>query len=338
LVKDTSRFLVCRPDRIGDVVLSTPIPRELKRKYPHSFVAVLVREYTRDIYLNNPYVDEIILYENSDDKFWEYVMQLRKFNFDYAFMLLPKEKLNWILFFSRIKHRIGVGHKFYQFITNTKSVYRYKYNPLRHEADYCLDMVRKVGINPESVNPEIHLTLTERITADEIKMNLCPAGEFLVGINATSGQSAPNWYPNDYRILIDKLLKVPGIKIAITDLRIPEELENINSVIYINENNSLRDSIVNLSAFDLLISASTGPMHIAAALKVKTISLFSRETACSPQLWGPLGNQAEILLPSEEDDRKYCFPNSKNYHFEGEGGISAEKVLQETLKILNITL
>ena len=338
MLEEKSRFLVCRPDRIGDVVLSTAIPRGLKQKYPHSFVAVLLREYTRDVYLNNPYVDEIILYEDSDDKFWEYVKLLRKFNFDYAFMLLPKEKLNWILFFSGIKHRIGVGHKFYQFITNTKSVYRYKYIPLRHEADYCLDMVRKLGINPESINPEIYLTLTERMKVEEIKMKLCPAGEFLVGINTTSGQSAPNWYPNEYKILIDALLKVPGIKIVVTDLNVPEELKNIDNVIYLNENNSLRDSIVNFSALDLLISASTGPMHIAAALKIKTLSLFSRETACSPQLWGPLGNQAAILLPSEEDDKKYCFPDPKNYHFEGEGGISPEKVLQETLKMLNIDL
>jgi ADP-heptose:LPS heptosyltransferase len=57
------RILICRPDRIGDVVLSTPIPREIKKKYPGSFVALLLRDYTKDIYINNPYVDEIIIYD-----------------------------------------------------------------------------------------------------------------------------------------------------------------------------------------------------------------------------------------------------------------------------------
>ncbi|MDZ7765467.1 MAG: hypothetical protein U5K00_13745 [Melioribacteraceae bacterium] len=55
------RILISRPDRIGDVVLSTPIPREIKKTYPGSFVAMLVRSYTKEIFLNNPHVDEIIL-------------------------------------------------------------------------------------------------------------------------------------------------------------------------------------------------------------------------------------------------------------------------------------
>ena len=70
-----------RIDRIGDVVLSTPIPREIKKAYPDSFVSVLVRNYTKDIYLNNPYVDQIILYDGEDDKnpktFWQLVKEIR---------------------------------------------------------------------------------------------------------------------------------------------------------------------------------------------------------------------------------------------------------------------
>ncbi len=63
------RILMSRPDRLGDVVLSTPIPREIKKKYPSSYVAVLVRRYAKDIYLNNPNVDEIIIYPDEKDSF-----------------------------------------------------------------------------------------------------------------------------------------------------------------------------------------------------------------------------------------------------------------------------
>ena len=66
-------------------------------------------------------------------------------------MLLPNEKLNYVLFISGIKYRVGVGHKLYQFLTFTKYVDRKKYIPLRHEADYCLDMIRKIGIQVQSI-------------------------------------------------------------------------------------------------------------------------------------------------------------------------------------------
>ncbi|MEJ2616428.1 MAG: lipopolysaccharide heptosyltransferase family protein, partial [Ignavibacteriaceae bacterium] len=160
-VKSQLRILICRPDRIGDVVLSTPIPREIKSRYPDSYIAVMLREYTKDVYVKNPYIDEVLLYDESINS-GTYIKKLRKYSFTHAFMLLPQEKLNWILFFSGIKYRIGVGYKFYQFITNTKSIYRYKYNPLKHEADYCLDMVRKIGIDPQSINPEIFLSDEEK--------------------------------------------------------------------------------------------------------------------------------------------------------------------------------
>ena len=118
--KKQLRILVARIDRIGDVVLSTPLPREIKNAHPNSFVSVLVRKYTRDIYLNNPHVDEIILFDGEDDRnpktFWQLVKEIRKYKFTHAFMLLPNERLNWILFFSGIPNRIGVGHKLYQFL------------------------------------------------------------------------------------------------------------------------------------------------------------------------------------------------------------------------------
>ncbi len=336
MIKEKSqlRILICRPDRIGDVVLSTPIPREIKKKYPHSFIAVLLREYTKDIYINNPYVDEIILYKETE-KLSSTVKELREYSFTHAFMLLPQEKLNWILFFSGIRYRIGVGYKFYQFITNTKSVYRYKYNPLRHEADYCLDMVRKLGIVPESVNPDIFLTSREKEESLNFKKKLSPNGEFLIGINASSGKSAPNIKPSEYKKLIDYLLSTKGIKIIITDLTPFDELKDINGVIYPNIGNSLRESIVNFAALDLLVSSSTGPMHIAAALGITTLSLFSPLTACSPKLWGPLGNTAYILMPREGYCGIKCSGDPGNCHFEGEGGIHAESIYNKVLEIIN---
>ncbi|HEY6626467.1 MAG TPA: lipopolysaccharide heptosyltransferase family protein, partial [Ignavibacteriaceae bacterium] len=200
------RILVVRIDRIGDVVLSTPIPREINKAYPESFVAVLVRKYTRDIYLNNPHVDEIILFDGGDEKnpssFWQLVGEIRKFRFTHAFMLLPDERLNWILFFSGIPTRIGVGHKLYQFLSFSKYVDRKKYIPLRHEADYCLDMVRKIGIQPKSMEPEIFLSGEEIEKRDALKKKFAPDGEIIIGINSTSGKSSPNLTIEEYRKII----------------------------------------------------------------------------------------------------------------------------------------
>lgn len=334
------RLLISRIDRIGDVVLSTPLPREMNRANPDNYIAVLVSSYTRDIYINNPNVDEIISYDVDDEgnslTFWQQVKIIRKLRCNYAFMLLPDERLNWVLFFSGIPNRFGVGHKLYQYLSFSKIVSRRKYNPLRHEADYCLDMVRKLGIEPESIAPEIHLSEEEKYESLKIKKEFAPNGEVVVGINTTHGGSSPNFSPEKYKFIAEILSRNKNIVVLITDLNPPEEVKNIETVIYPNIGNSLRQSIILFSALDVLISSSTGPMHICAALKVPTISMFCPLPACAPELWGPLGNNSEIILPEREDSSTPCAVDPHKCDFSGECLIRLEAVIERVNSLLKV--
>jgi len=330
------RILISRPDRIGDVVLSTPIPREIKRKYPDSYVVVLLRSYTKDIYINNPYVDDIIIYNETMDSFSSKLKEIRKHKFTHGLMLLPNEKINYLMFFAGIKTRVGVGHKLFQFLTLTSYADRKKYIPLRHEADYCMDLARKIGIETTDISTEIHLSIEERHKISEAKRTLTPVNGFLIGIHISSGNSAPNWEPSQYRRLVDELRTNERIKIAITDNKVPGELDQLQGVLYPNKDVNLRTAITNFAALDLLVSASTGPMHIAAALKVKTLSLFCPLTACSPELWGPRGNKSSIILPEDNYCSNKCPGDPKICTFSGEGGIMPEKVKLEISKFLNL--
>lgn len=329
------RVLISRPDRLGDVILSTGIPREIKKSFPDSFVAVLLRPYTADIYKNNPFVDAVIIYD-PDDPAFEYsqkVKEIREYRFSHGLMLLPNKKINYMLFQAGIPRRYGSGHKFYQFITGARTVSRHKYVPLRHEADYCMDLARRIGVKTRNIDSEIHLSEEEKKKAAQIRESLAGNGRILIGIHSTSGMSAPNWRPERYRELAEKLLMHNEIKIVVTDDNPPEVMRNIEGVIYINEKQKLRESIVNFSVLDCLVSASTGPMHIAAALRVRTVSLFCPLFNCSPQLWGPKGNDSVIIMPEGESCIPDCDKNTSMCRFEkGKSNIPVERVYQEILK------
>ena len=58
-----NKILITRTDRIGDVLLSTPVFRAVRDAYPESHIAVLVRPYAKDIVEGNPYIDEWIIYD-----------------------------------------------------------------------------------------------------------------------------------------------------------------------------------------------------------------------------------------------------------------------------------
>ncbi len=331
------RILIVRPDRIGDVVLSTPLPREIKKTYPDCFIAVLLRTYTKDIYINNPYVDKIILIDDDPEKsFWEKVKEIRKFKFTHSLLLMPTERLNYLLFFAGVPYRIGVGHKFYQFITFTRYADRKKYIPLRHEADYCMDLARKIGIQTTNLDTEIFLTKTEKQNVKRIRSELLREKKYLIGVHSTSGNSAPNMETDEYRKLILRLRDLENVRVVITDINVPPLLEGLSEVYYPDSKMNLREWFVYIASVDLLISSSTGPMHIASALKVKTLSMFCPLTACSPKLWGPLGNESKIILPQENYCQTVCPGDPKKCTFTGEGGINSDLMLIETLKLLNL--
>jgi ADP-heptose:LPS heptosyltransferase len=331
------RVLISRPDRIGDVVLSTPLPREIKKKYPGCFIGVMLRPYTKDIYINNPYIDKIILFNPLNNKysFWGKVKEIRKFRFTHALMLLPNERINWLLFFSGIRIRVGVGHKLFQFLTFTKYVSRKKYIPLRHEADYCMDLARKIGVETDNLDVEIHLSEEEKKIVQEKRKYLAPANEIIIGVHSSSGNSSANWEPVEYLKLINKLKSIPKTVVVVTDNVPPQILDEIEGVHLPNKNKILREAILNIAALDLLVSASTGPMHLAAALKVKTLSLFCPLTACSPKLWGPMGNESQVLLPEEGYCQIKCPGDPKKCTLIGEGGINYLKVVEKIIEIIN---
>lgn len=331
------RFLVIRIDRIGDVVLSTPITREIKTEYPDAFIAVLCRDYTKDIYLNNPNIDLIITLEELKSKgFLGAASFLRKLKFEASLLLLPDEWINYLLFFCGIKYRLGTGYKFYQFITGVKGISRKKYIPLRHEADYCMDHARYLGIQTDNLSTEIFLTQDEKEVSYGLREKFLEGKKFLVGIHITSGGSAPNWEPEKYLKLSEKLEEQNDVKVVFTDNSFPKNFSKRKLNRFINLENKLRETIISLNSLDCLVSASTGPMHIAAALKVKTVSLFCPLPACSPKLWGPLGNESIELLPSENYCQTKCPGDPKICTFDGEGGIEIQQVVEAVNTILKL--
>lgn len=141
----------------------TPMIRELKLKYPDSFIATLTQKNTTDILVNNPYLDEMITDDLKKETFWEVTKKIRERKFTDGLLVMPTDRAAYQMFFGGVKNRIGVGRKIYEVMTFMKSVSRNNYVPLRHEADYCMDLARRIGVKTDNISPEIFLTEDEII-------------------------------------------------------------------------------------------------------------------------------------------------------------------------------
>ncbi len=324
-------FLVIRQDRIGDVVLSLPIVMNLRRDFPGCKITVLLRNYARGVYEHSPYIDRIISYDNYDLNLTGIIKlaaELRKHNFTHSIMPLPGSPLNLAVFLAGIRVRISNGHKPYQFLTNTKSTYRRKYIQNRHESDYCLDPVRKLALETSIRYGEIHLSEDEKEKVRQLRNKLCPNGEKLISLNSSSGNSAPNMPVSEYVNLASLLSKKGNYKVLVTDRDVNPEFGKFENVHFLEDKDDLRELILGIAASDIMVSSSTGPMHLAGALGIRTASVFCPLPACSPALWGAPGDKAEYIMPDEGYCGSVCSGKPASCRFEGKGGIDAGKVFE----------
>jgi ADP-heptose:LPS heptosyltransferase len=81
-IKSVTRILIFRYDRIGDMIVTTPIFRLLKQANPNLQIGVLASETNAELIRNNPNVDEIyVLYRNFSRRLKE-LLRIRAQRYD----------------------------------------------------------------------------------------------------------------------------------------------------------------------------------------------------------------------------------------------------------------
>lgn len=86
---------------------------------------------------------------------------------------------------------------------------------------------------------------------------------------------------------------------------------------------TLQELIVFISRCNQLVACSTGPLHLAGILGLKTVGLFSSIRPIHPGRWKAIGKDVRILVNEKE--------NSSKKSTEGMKDISVEKVLEIVL-------
>lgn len=224
------RILIVRTDRVGDVVMITPMLRELRKAFPDAFIATLTQPNTSEILLNNPNINKIVIDDLKKENFRKVVRELRNYKFTDGLMVLPTERAAYQMFLAGIGNRIGVGRKLYEVITFMKSVSRNNYIPLRHEADYCMDLVRKLGVITDNIQPEIFISEEEKKWINKFySVNNIDRNKFNIILHSGSKNSAPNWSEEKYFELIkgihNKFTK-EDFNLMLTAYEMTEEFKN----------------------------------------------------------------------------------------------------------------
>lgn len=330
------RILVVRTDRMGDVLLSTSVPRALKKASPSDHVTMMVSPYAKPVIEKNPYVDEIFEYV-SDESNRDLVGRVKKGNYDIAILLHPTFRLAWVLARAHIPRRIGTAFRIYSFLFNERIPLRRSVSTL-HEAECNLAMVKGFCGTGESWLPEIFIDDKEKSSARENLEKLGLNTEGFAVIHPGSGGSARDWPVHCFSSLADAVYSRTGVRVLVTGG--PGEEELVSEMTSLMSSTpatvvggfGIRELAAILADARLLVTNSTGPMHLATAVGTQVVAIFCPIVGCSPSRWGPLGDGNTVLMPDVKACKK-CI-GEKCVYYDCMERVSVDSVLGTVKSLL----
>ena len=297
-----NKIVISRSDSIGDVVLTLPIAGILKEKFPEVEIVFLGNTYTAPIIKCSVHVNDV--WEWREITQWSYdeqVKWLKEQNVDTFLHIFPRKEIARFAKKAGVKHRIGTSHRSFHLITcnhllnftrKRSELHEAQLNtkllaPLDISSDYSLEQLTNyVGFNNV---PE----LPERL------VKLLDPAKKLVILHPKSQGSAVEWGVENFMKLASELdvekhqIFITGTEKEAESFRdqIPEQ----SNILDLSGQLTLDELISFIKNCDVLVAASTGPLHIAGVSGIHAIGLFADVRPIHPGRWMPLGTKVTIL-------------------------------------------
>ncbi len=293
------RVIISRTDSLGDVVLCLPVAAVLKRLFPSCTVIFLGKAYTRDLILCCENVDEFADWDALKMK----AEGLRELKADAILHIFPVHEIAALAYQAGIPLRLGTTGRVYHWKYCNKLVRLSRRHSSLHEAQLNLKLLVPLGAKRLFTLTEIQdlygLTRLPHLSAEQ-KQLLDPDCFNLI-LHPGSQGSAREWgYPNFARLA--ESLPADRYRIFVTGTG--AESDAIRTHL-IAQHPQLTDcsglfTLAELIAFiantDGIVAASTGPLHIAAALGRTAIGIYPPIRPMHPGRWSPVGSCAYTLV------------------------------------------
>ncbi len=291
----SSRILLIRLSSLGDIVLTTPAIRAVRANFPNAHIAMLVAKQSADILRENPHLNEIITFDRlAKDKdtgeMWRVVRLLRERKFTLAIDLQRKFRTEILMYFSGATERVGKGRL---------CTVRVSEQGNKHATEHYFDILHAVGIPAENQKLELFLAEFERRDAvQRLKAAGIVAGKLKVGLFPGAGWKLREWMPERFAAIGDRLVEHFNADVLIFGGQ--QESELVQKVANLMEmraipfagNLQMRQLAACIEQCDLFLTNDTGPMHIAAGVGTRTVSLFGPGNHIRFQ---PLGVEHQII-------------------------------------------
>lgn len=302
------RIILSRTDSIGDVMLTFPMAGLLKQLIPGCQILFLGKSYTQSVISCCTDVDSSLNFDALCRlPIQEQVAAIRALRADCIIHVFPNRHVARLAKAARIPLRIGTTNRIFHWTTCSKLVRLSRKKSPLHEAQLNLALARPLGAKKRYELREVAAML--RFSSKELTLPLLSSisnRRFNLVLHPKSKGSAREWGVANYARLVS-LLPPEQFKIFVTGTQ--AEGDAVRDALITPYAGRITDltgrlTLDELTSFlanvDGIVAASTGPVHIAAALGVHAIGLYPPIRPMHPGRWAPVGQHVKILVAQKD--------------------------------------
>ena len=267
------KILIFQTAFLGDLILTSPLIKSVKKSFPEADVSLVVRKGFKSVFAKSPYLSEIIEFDKKG--ILRFASFLKSKNFDLVISPHRSHRTSLILFLSGIKRRIGFDKSGFAFLYT--DIVKHRMEKGIHEIDRNLSLLTPLKNYPLKVDNEPELPISSEEAEKTVKkFNL--EKPFIV-LAPGSVWKTKAWLPENFAKVGDYFYK-QGFQIVIVgsakDIPYCQTTEESmkNKAKNLCSKTTLREFLSIIKSASLVISNDSSPVHAAVSFNTPVVEIY----------------------------------------------------------------
>lgn len=336
------KILIFELNWLGDILFSFPLLRALRSEFPQAYISCTVVPRYALLLAHNPWISDTHILSDDNgigtigEKF-SFTRIIMKERYDTCFFLKPSSTKTMMSFLAGIPERVGFSGKNSPLTMEVEMP-----GGETHRADQLLALAAAIGIKEADGTYEYFIDEEHMDKADELLHREGRGVNRIVALN-TGGNWGPKKWPAENFMKLAKMLleKFGDIEIMIPgsckDIRAAQDIVaevGAERCYTLAGRTDLNELAALFKKASLVVSADSGPLHLASATGVPTIGLFG---PTSHKMTGPRGRGRNIVIQSDIPCKVPCYAEKCVMDNMCMKSITPERVFAEAEKVLSGT-
>jgi ADP-heptose:LPS heptosyltransferase len=304
------KYLFVRQDRIGDVLVSTPLIHAMKDRYPNATVDFLLSSNNHFVLANEPLVRKRWIYNKTAASAFDILRNVRKEHYDFVIDLMDNPSATSTVLCALAGGKWNVG-------LSKENAYSYDISvPLlsrkeTHIIDRLAMLLTVFGIRRSDVDLKVHYipsSESQEFASDFLKSNN-QRERTLIGVNISPGEGTRFWGVENYQALIQWLRKEHGESPVLvlyqpSDKAVAQTIAQPFPEVLLSPETKTFDQFAALvRSLRILITPDTSAVHLAAAFSIPSVVMYVQSNK-DLRIWEPYGSVSETVVTDVDDLRR----------------------------------